>query len=57
MQAVPLLKDVMNRQVKQGIHHLIERQASFNDEDLGKCRINTWEIKELEFASPDDYTL
>jgi hypothetical protein len=57
MRAVPLLKDVMNGQVKKDIHHLIGRQASFNDEELGKCRINTWEIKELDFLSPDDYTL
>jgi hypothetical protein len=57
MRAVPLLKDVMNGQVKKDIHRLIGRQASFNDEELGKRRINTWEIKELDFLSPDDYTL
>ena len=53
MQAVPLLKDVMNSQVKKDIHHLIGRQASFNDDDLGKRKINTWEIKELDFQSTD----
>ena len=57
MRSVPLLKDVMNGQVKQGIHRLIGRQASFNDDDLGKRKINTWEIKELEFESSTGYTL
>jgi hypothetical protein len=47
----------MNGQVKKDIHCLIGRQASFNDEDLSKRRIITWEIKELDFLSPDDYTL
>lgn len=51
MRAVPLLRDVMNNQVKRDIHRLIGRQASFNDEDLGKRKINTWEIKELDFSS------
>ena len=57
MRAVPLLKDVMNNQVKQGIHRLIGRQASFNDEDLGKRKINTWEIKELDFDSSKGFSL
>ena len=57
MHAVPLLKDVLNAQVKKDIHRLIGQQASFNDEDLGKCKINTWEIKELEFESSQGYTL
>ena len=51
MHAVPLLKNILNAQVKKDIHRLIGQQASFNDEDLGKCKINTWEIKELEFES------
>ena len=51
MHAVPLLKDAMNGQVKKDIHRLIGRQASFNDEDLGKRKISTWEIKELDFES------
>jgi hypothetical protein len=53
MRAVPLLRDVMNNQVKRDIHRLIGRQASFNDDDLGKRKINTWEIKELDFSSAD----
>jgi hypothetical protein len=57
MRAVPLLKDVMNGQIKKDIHRLIGRQASFNDEDLGKRKINTWEIKELDFESAEGYTL
>ena len=57
MRAVPLLKDVMNSQVKKDIHRLIGRQASFNDEDLGKKKISSWEIKELDFENQDDYTL
>ena len=57
MRAVPLLKDVMNSQVKQDIHRLIGRQASFNDDDFGKRKINTWEIKELDFQSTDGHTL
>jgi hypothetical protein len=47
----------MNNQVKQGIHRLIGRQASFNDEDLGKRKINTWEIKELDFDSSKGFSL
>jgi hypothetical protein len=51
LRAVPLLKDVLNGHVKKDIHRLIGRQASFNDEEFGKRKINTWEIKELDFAS------
>jgi hypothetical protein len=51
LRAVPLLKDVMNSHVKEGIKRLIDRQASFNDEDLGKKKINTWEIKALDFKA------
>jgi hypothetical protein len=57
MRAVPLLKDAMNSQVKRDIHRLIARQASFNDEDLGKRKINSWEIKELDFESAEGYSL
>jgi hypothetical protein len=51
MRAVPLLKDAMNSQVKQDILRLIGRQESFNDEDCGKRKISSWEIKELDFVS------
>jgi hypothetical protein len=51
MRAVPLLKDVLNGLIKKDIHRLIGRQASFNDEEFGKRKINTWEIKELDFES------
>jgi hypothetical protein len=47
----------MNSQVKKDIHRLIGRQASFNDEDLGKRKINSWEIKELDFESTEGYSL
>jgi hypothetical protein len=42
---------VLNSLVKRDIHRLIGRQASFNDDDCGKKKINTWEIKELDFAA------
>jgi hypothetical protein len=51
MHAIPLLKDVLNDLIKKDIHWLIRRQASFNDEEFGKRKINTWEIKELDFES------
>jgi hypothetical protein len=57
MHAVLLLKDAMNSQDKKDIHRLIGRQASFNDEDLGKRKINCWEIKELDFESKEGYSL
>lgn len=41
----------MNGQIKQDIHRLIGCQDSFNDEDCGKRKINSWEIKELDFVS------
>ena len=49
--AVPLLKDVMNDQICSDIYWLIGHQASFNDETLGKRKINCLEIKELDHVS------
>jgi hypothetical protein len=51
MCAILLLKDILNGLIKKDIHRLIGRQASFNDEEFGKRKINTWEIKELDFES------
>jgi hypothetical protein len=50
LRAVPLLKDVMNRDIKMGIRRLMGRQQSFNDEEFGKRKITSWEIKELDFV-------
>jgi hypothetical protein len=58
LRAVPLLKDVMNSHVKADIKCIIARQASFNNEDFGKKKINSWEIKTLDFkASASGKTL
>jgi hypothetical protein len=41
----------MNRDIKLGIRRLMGRQQSFNDEEFGKRKITSWEIKELDFVA------
>jgi hypothetical protein len=53
----PSVKGCNERPGKKDIHRLIGCQASFNDEDLGKRKINSWEIKELDFESKEGYLL
>ena len=47
---MPLLKDVLNESIKKD-HCLIGHQASFNVDDIGKWKIKTWEIKDLNHIS------
>jgi hypothetical protein len=53
----PFAKGCNEQPVKKDIHRLIGRQASYNDKDLGKWKINSWEIKELDFESTEGYSL
>jgi hypothetical protein len=53
----PFAKGCNEQPGKKDFHQLIGCQASFNDEDLGKWKINSWEIKELGFKSMEGYLL